>query len=553
MLRMTTRLLLAALLFSGARAEAVARQRLALVVGVDRYEYLEPGRNPEKAVRDARAVGAALETLGFDVDVAENADRSEFYRLWRRFISRVRPGDIAVLHFSGLGIEYGDANYLILSDAPRTGSDGEQLLRDGAINLHRLYEELSQRMPQAGLVIVDACRRNPFTDSQGEAIGGATGLGRTDVPKGIFVMYSAGLRQAALDRFAEGGSSPNSVYVRALLPLLAGPGQSLRAIARAVNAQVHEATQRSGHRQTPVYFDETLEEVYLSERPAVEAAPLAFALTAAASSAPVPAPAVADSRPEPELRPGVSFRDCSRCPEMTVVPAGGFMMGCASRERGCARAERPRRRVTFARPFAVGKYAVTFALWDACVSEGGCGGYLPSRHGWGRPDRPVINVSRGDAQAFARWLSARTGKTYRLPTEAEWEYAARAGTTTPYWWGRLITARRANYNGVALTARGTGRQGRNRQKTVSVKAFRRNPWGLYQVHGNVWEWVQDCWSETYDGAPADGSARKAEPCFKHVLRGGSWASGPLKLRSAYRGWAFPGRSVEFGFRVARDL
>ena len=90
-------------------------------------------------------------------------------------------------------------------------------------------------------------------------------------------------------------------------------------------------------------------------------------------------------------------------------------------------------------------------------------------------------------------------------------------------------------------------------KTVSVRAFRGNPWGLYQMSGNVWEWVQDCWSDSYDGAPADGSARKAKPCLKHVLRGGSWASGPLKLRSAYRGWAFPGRSAEFGFRVARDL
>ena len=266
-----------------------------------------------------------------------------------------------------------------------------------------------------------------------------------------------------------------------------------------------------------------------------------------------PAGAASINRPATEPQPGASFRDCARCPEMTVVPAGSFMMGCSPGEPGCARAETPQHQVTFARPFAVGKYAVTFALWDACVSEGGCGGYLPARHGWGRPDRPVINVSRDDAQAYIQWISARTGKNYRLLTEAEREYVTRAGSTARYWWGWPISAKRANYNGVTLTNSRKGRRGRYRQKTVPVKSFRRNPWGLYQVHGNVWEWVEDCWSDNYLGAPADGSARVSGVCFKHALRGGSWSSDPLKLRSAYRGWAFPGRSVEFGFRVARTL
>ena len=169
MLRMTTRLLvLAALLLSGVCAEAAAQQRLALVVGVDRYENLPPDQNPAKAVRDARAIGAALETLGFDVEIAENIDRSDFYRAWRRFVTRVRPGDMATLYFSGLGVEQSGVNYLLPSDTPGEGNDSEQVLRDGSINLHRLYEDLHLRMPQAGLVIVDACRRQSAQRQSGQ-------------------------------------------------------------------------------------------------------------------------------------------------------------------------------------------------------------------------------------------------------------------------------------------------------------------------------------------------------------------------------------------------
>jgi formylglycine-generating enzyme required for sulfatase activity len=195
---------------------------------------------------------------------------------------------------------------------------------------------------------------------------------------------------------------------------------------------------------------------------------------------------------------------------MVVVPAGKFMMGSTPSEIAALHSadfwknEGPQHEVTIAQPLAIGRYAVTFAEWDACVADGGCNGYRPDDEGWGRGKLPVINVSWDDAKAYALWLSGKTGKTYRLLSEAEREYAARAGTTTAFWWGSSISTSQANYEGNCTFAGGA--KGVYREKTVSVDSFAPNPWGLYNVHGNVWEWVEDCWHETYQGAPVDGSA-----------------------------------------------
>ena len=205
---------------------------------------------------------------------------------------------------------------------------------------------------------------------------------------------------------------------------------------------------------------------------------------------------------EKELRVGVTFRDCLECPRMVAVPSGSFMMGSRSGEG--AADERPRHRVTIDYRFAVGMYEVTFAEWDACANAGGCGGYIPEDNGWGRGNRPVINVSWEDAQAYVRWLAQETVETYRLLSESEWEYVARAGTTTPFNLGSTISTDQANYNGNYTF--GSGRKGLYRDKTVSVGSFSPNAWGLYDVHENVWEWVEDCWNRSYAGASAGGSA-----------------------------------------------
>ena len=238
---------------------------------------------------------------------------------------------------------------------------------------------------------------------------------------------------------------------------------------------------------------------------------------------------------------GDVIQDCDECPEMVVVPAGSFRMGSPPSEEGRFDNEGPMRRVTISEPFAVGKYEVTFAEWDACVSAGGCKGRKPDDEGWGRGARPVINVSWGDAWSYALWLSRRTGKEYRLLSEAEWEYAARAGTSTRYSFGDRISPRDANYDQI---------EGR----TLPVGSYKPNGFGLYDMHGNAWEWVEDCWNGGYTGAPSDGSAWESGACDLRVLRGGSWYYQPRDLRSAFRFWLVSGlRFGVTGFRVARTL
>jgi formylglycine-generating enzyme required for sulfatase activity len=256
------------------------------------------------------------------------------------------------------------------------------------------------------------------------------------------------------------------------------------------------------------------------------------------------------------LNPKDSFKDCPACPEMVVVPSGNFAMGSPANEpeRNDGEAQV---RVSIHAPFAVGKFAVTFDEWDACVADAGCSGYkgaLPKDEGWGREKQPVINVNWRDAKAYTSWLSRKTGETYRLLSEAEREYVTRARTTTPFWWGSSITPKQANYDGSVDPYEGGGSKGENRKRTVPVDGFQPNPWGLYNVHGNVWEWTEDCWNDSNTGNPGDGRARTTGTCTERVARGGSWVTHPLSLRSAHR-FAFNyGASMNTtGFRVARTL
>ncbi len=251
-------------------------------------------------------------------------------------------------------------------------------------------------------------------------------------------------------------------------------------------------------------------------------------------------------------RPGRRFRDCEECPELVVVPAGSFDMGSPESEAGRYYNEGPVHRVRLSEPFAVGVYEVTFSEWAACRHGGGCS-HNPGDSGWGRGNRPVIGVNWEDAQEYVRWLSRETGSGYRLLSESEWEYAARGGTTGPFHFGGAITPGEANYDGNYTY--GGGRKGRYRGRTVPVGSFPSNSFGLHDVHGNVWEWVEDCWHGSYRGAPVDGSAwTRGGDCGRRVLRGGSWDVKPGDLRSAVRDRSSSGaRYSRVGFRVARTL
>jgi formylglycine-generating enzyme required for sulfatase activity len=239
------------------------------------------------------------------------------------------------------------------------------------------------------------------------------------------------------------------------------------------------------------------------------------------------------------------FSECAHfCPMMVVVPAGSFMMGSPKGENHDDN-EGPQHPVTFAKPFAVGKFEVTFAEWDACADAGVCS--RPSDSLWGRDNRPVINVSWREAQRYVQWLSRMTGRAYRLLSEAEWEYAARAGSTTAYWWGDDIGKNNANCDGCETPWEADA-------ETAPVGSFKPNAFGLHDMHGNVWEWVEDCDHDTYTSAPTDGSAWISEDCKRRILRGGSWYEIPQYLRSANRvGYPPERQSFFYGFRIARAL
>jgi formylglycine-generating enzyme required for sulfatase activity len=204
----------------------------------------------------------------------------------------------------------------------------------------------------------------------------------------------------------------------------------------------------------------------------------------------------------------------------------------------------PAHSVSIGKQFAIGRYEVTFAEWDRCLSEKGCKS-RPSDRGWGRNRNPVMNVSWLDAKDFAAWLSQKTGQKYRLPTEAEWEYAARANTRSTYWWGADAGAKRANCQDCS-----TGQP----QKTLPVGSFPPNAFGLYDTSGNVAEWVEDCWHQDYHGAPTDGSAWATDRCQLRVLRGGAFDSSSNYVTTASRfRYDYDVPYSANGFRLVREL
>ena len=317
------------------------------------------------------------------------------------------------------------------------------------------------------------------------------------------------------------------------------------ALHLAIGAALEPPLRRSGPTSALFGADEAI---------AGDAVPAALPPNAVRVS-PAAAPASSTDQESTELElsvkggSGKAFRDrsatgeaCAECPEMVVVPAGSFLMGSAAgetwRDEWQKDFEGPQSRITFAQPLAVARFAVSFDEWSACLADRGCA-YSPEDNGWGRGSRPVINVSWGDAVEYVAWLSKKTGKVYRLLSEAEREYATRGGTTTPFWFGHEPSPKLANHSW---------------DRTLPVDALLPNAWGLYHVHGNINEWTADCWNERHVGRPSDGSPRRTGACDRGVVKGGSWFHNPIFLRAASRGsLKIDARSNLVGFRVARKL
>ena len=284
-----------------------------------------------------------------------------------------------------------------------------------------------------------------------------------------------------------------------------------------------------------------------AEEAARKAAAAAAAARKAAEKAAAEAKAAESARRAAEskaagTKPSVvkTFKDCGACPEMIALPAGSFTMGSKSGDGS----EAPPHRVKIGYSFAISRFEITAAEWKACFTDGGCD-YLPKRKGMTAAS-PVYNLSWLDARQYVKWLSKKTGKKYRLPWEAEWEYAARAGTKTEYWWGNAVGEGNANCKNCGGDW--------NRKRPAVVDSYSANPFGLQGMNGSVWEWVADCWFDSYKGAPNDGSARDRKDCQSRVLRGGSWRNDASYARSAGRfTYDHDVRYVLNGFRVVRSM
>ncbi len=262
----------------------------------------------------------------------------------------------------------------------------------------------------------------------------------------------------------------------------------------------------------------------------------------------LPLPA-STQKPERVLKPGAVFKDCETCPEMISVPKGFYVMGLGGKNR-----HGPPSRIIINKSFAVGRYEVKFSEWLQCVKEKGCH-HQPDDHNWGAHERPVININLTQTKNFTRWLSSKTGYKYRLPSEAEWEYVARAGTTTKFWWGDNPGYGMANCRDCKSRVCCSPKNHSCCSKsTKPVGSFPPNQFGLYDTAGNVFEWTEDCWNANHKKRPTDSRARKNGDCMNRVIRGGSFYYFSRVARSYYRAKNPPGvKSYWLGFRVVREL
>ena len=560
------------LLVTGAAAD-----RVALVIGNGEYAHVAPLVNP---VNDAADVGAALRGMGFAVTLVTNANVGSLVDALEVFRRRSATAEVALVFYAGHGIEVDGRNYLIPVDAELARARD---VRREAVSLDEVVGDTAGA--RLRLVILDACRENPFA----QRMAPSGGIDRT-VPGGLAAVT---VPQTATDEMlvalatapgavAADGAGRNSPFTAALLEHLEEPGVDIELLFRRVTQTVIEST---NGRQRPWVDASLLREHYLVEpvrdMVAVSGDPVTervfwesirdsddpadyadylrlwpdgtFASLARRRMGPADAGIAPEHAPEVEAvdPPGPAvgdvFRDCTACPELVLLPAGSFMMGS---EDGRAN-ERPRHGVTLGEPLAVGVHEVTFDEWEACVSGGGCNGYRPPDGGWGRGTRPVIGVSWEDAQSFVQWLSRATGHRYRLLSEAEWEYAARAGTTEPRYWDPSESAQCQYANGADEHAPCPD----GYPRTAPVGSYEPNEFGLYDALGNVFEWTQDCWDgEDYSGSPTDGRAWESGECASRVVRGGAWSSEPSMLRAAFRGGTPSiSRVGEIGFRVVRTI
>jgi len=521
-------------------------KKIALVIGNWLYRF-KPLNNPQN---DAREMAGLLEKLGFEVIHKENLGFEEMEDVVIKFkIALMNKGQVGLFYFAGHGLEVTGKNYLIPTDMrmPET-----QLIKTKSIPAQWVVNVMEHAGSQVNIVILDACRTFPRPDKL-RATNEDYGLAAMNAPRGTLIGFATGHGQSTPD----GKKGTNGLYTGHLLKFMGQPGLTIEEVFKKTRQQIALETR---NKQVPPVYDSLIGDFCLvscplkpgnlqaqleQERREKEALQRQLE---ALKNQPGPEPVVPE--PSNEFTPGKVFRDRladgSFGPEMVWIAAGSFRMGDI--QGGGYDDEKPVHRVSVGR-FAMGKYEITFADYDKFAQK--TGRDKPSDSGWGRGNRPVINVSWHDAVAYTEWLSTQTGQTYRLPTEAEWEYAARAGTSTKYWWGNTASHKYANYGKDECC--GGLAKGKDRwEYTSPVGSFDPNSFGLHDTVGNVWEWTCSEYENKYKGKEKQCLSKKHANNAYLSFRGGSWFGGASWMRSAFRYfWSATDRDGDLGFRVAR--
>jgi formylglycine-generating enzyme required for sulfatase activity len=579
-----------------------AEKRIALVIGNGAYLHADRLGNP---VNDARSVRDMLKSpaLGFEVVFGEDLDYGGLRRAIGQFAGLAGDADVAIMFFAGHGATFGDTPYVVPVDAK---FESLAQVPYELIAVETLIGEL-RRAKGVRIAILDACRDNAAERRLKLARGeGTRGLAPMKNPDGLILAYATQYLSTA----ADGSGSGHSPFTEALLHNIATPGLDVKDVFFNVGRDVLAAT---GGRQRPEISVSVFEHYALvppaagtggtappgagaavSEAAAVwkdiqNTASVAVLddflrhygdvpvygslartkreeLARLAAPPPVmpPAGAVAlTAEQERGLKPKDSFKECAACPEMVVVPAGAFTMGSPENEESRHDDEDPQHVVTIGKAFAVGKLHVTVDQFAVFARETR---YAPQGCDWRNPgfkqerSHPVVCVGWKDAKAYAAWLAKKTGKPYRLLSEAEWEYAAR-GRTSPgahprFWFGDDQRDQCRYGNGYDVAGGPNGASCNDGYEFTSPAGkFLPNAFGLYDMAGNAQQWTEDCYHESYDGAPADGSAWTSGNCNQgHVVRGSDWGGRPWYLRAALRDHLWHnGGTFTTGFRLARTL
>lgn len=527
---------------------AVAESRIALVIGNGGYEAT--GWQLANPASDARLISSALKQVGFDVDLVVDATEDEMEDAFARYGARLRaagPEAVGLFYFAGHGVQSQGYNYLLPVDA---NARTEQDVWAQAPRLGQALQYVRDAGNGVNFVILDACRNNPLPSANRSA--GSSGLAPVARARGLLISYSTEPGFTAAD-----GAGNNSPYTEALAQVITQDGLIAEQVFKRVADSVNQATNGA---QTPFYNSGLIGDDFCfgTCNGPVTSAPIVFSGMVGESDRDLAEP-VAPASVEPvaeTAEPGAPFRDCDACPEMVEVPTGTFMMGSPLGETDRNRNEGPQRSVAVER-FAASTYEVTFGEFEACRAAGGCANANPKSETrdamWTMDQQPVVNVSWHDAMAYVDWLNTQVeGSPYRLLSEAEWEYAARAGSQTAFSTGDSITSESANFNG-QRSYNGSAR-GPYLRRPMPVGSYAPNAFGLYDMHGNVAEWVADCSSNTYAGYPSNGLAVTLSDTCSRGVRGGHYGHIPSYVRSARRDAQPESRKDDtLGFRVAKTL